>query len=166
MTDVLTPDQRRLNMSRIGGRNTRLELVLRRGSHALGLRYRLQVPELPGRPDLVFPRYRAIILVHGCFWHGHDCPLFKLPATRADLWATKIAGNKARDARTMNALRATGWRVFTVWECSLRGRVRQPASEVLASCAAFVIGDIQWGTLAGNVHDSKAPQSLATSGDR
>jgi DNA mismatch endonuclease (patch repair protein) len=149
MTDVLTPDQRRLNMSRIGGRNTRLELVLRRGSHALGLRYRLQVPELPGRPDLVFPRYRAIILVHGCFWRGHDCPLFKLPATRADLWAIKIAGNKARDARTMNALRATGWRVFTVWQCSMRGRVRQPTSEVLASCATFVTGDIQWGYAGG-----------------
>ena len=80
--DVLTPEQRQLNMSRIRGRDTKPELLLRRGLHAAGLRFRLHAPGLPGRPDLVFPRHRAAILVHGCFWHGHDCPMFKLPATR------------------------------------------------------------------------------------
>src|ERR1700719_1649815 len=99
MGDVLTPEQRRLNMSRIRGRDTKPELLLRRGLHAAGLRFRLHTERLPGRPGLVFPRYRAAILVHGCFWHGHDCPLFKLPATRSEFWASKIAGNRTRDNR-------------------------------------------------------------------
>jgi DNA mismatch endonuclease, patch repair protein len=82
--DVLTPEQRRHNMSRIRGKDTRPELLLRRGLHAAGFRFRLHAPDLPGRPDIVFPRYRAAILVHGCFWHGHDCPLFRMPTTRQE----------------------------------------------------------------------------------
>src|SRR5688500_15794308 len=99
MTDVLTPEQRRLNMSRVRGKDTKPEMLLRRGLHACGLRYRLHPKDVPGRPDLVFPRHGAVILVHGCFWHGHDCPLFKWPATRAEFWRKKIEGNRARDAR-------------------------------------------------------------------
>ncbi|MBP7340263.1 very short patch repair endonuclease [Niveispirillum sp.] len=139
--DVLTPDQRRYNMSRIRGKDTKPEMLLRRGLHAKGLRFRLYVRDLPGRPDLVFPRYRAVVLVHGCFWHGHDCPLFKLPATRQEFWAVKIAGNRARDQHTMSALIALGWRVLTVWECSLKGRARRPLDEVLDKCVAFITGD-------------------------
>ena len=118
MVDVLTPEQRRLNMSRIRGKDTKPELMLRHGLHARGLRYRLHRKDLPGRPDMVFPRYRAAILVHGCFWHGHDCPLFKLPATRREFWAAKIEGNQARDARDIAGLAAAGWRVLVVWECA------------------------------------------------
>ena len=100
MVDVLTPEQRRLNMSRIRGKDTKPELLLRHGLHARGLRYRLHRKDLPGRPDMVFPRYRAAILVHGCFWHGHDCPLFKLPATRREFWAGQDRGQPgARCAR-------------------------------------------------------------------
>ncbi len=84
MVDVLTPEQRQLNMSRIRGRDTKPEMLIRRGLHARGLRYRLQDRALPGRPDLVFPRYHAVILVHGCFWHGLDCRMFRLPATRRE----------------------------------------------------------------------------------
>jgi DNA mismatch endonuclease (patch repair protein) len=132
MADVLTPEQRRLNMSRIRGKDTKPELMLRQGLHARGLRYRLHRKDLPGRPDVVFPRFRAAILVHGCFWHGHDCPLFKLPATRREFWAAKIAGNKARDARDLATLATTGWRVLVVWECALKGPSRQPADAVLS----------------------------------
>lgn len=138
MADVLTPEQRRLNMSRIRGKNTKPELVLRRGLHARGLRFRLHRADLPGKPDLVFPRYRAVILVHGCFWHGHGCPLTKMPATRRDFWATKIAGNKARDQRALAALHAVGWRTLVVWECALRGPDRRLEDVVLSACARFL----------------------------
>jgi len=121
MADVLTPAQRQLNMSRIRGKDTKPELLLRGALHARGLRYRLHDRTLPGRPDLVFPRFRSAIRVHGCFWHGHDCPMFRLPATRPEFWSTKIAVTRARDARTQQAMTDAGWRVLTVWECSVHG---------------------------------------------
>jgi len=136
--DVLTPEQRRHNMSRIRGKDTKPEMLIRRGLHARGLRFRLHVAELPGRPDLVFPRHRAVILVHGCFWHGHNCPLFRLPATRPEFWAAKVSGNRARDQQTATALQSAGWRVLTIWECSVKGPARRPMEEVLDRCAAFI----------------------------
>ena len=90
VTDVLTPVQRRLVMSRIRDKDTKPEMILRRGLHGRGLRYRLHGADLPGKPDLVFPRHRAVVLVHGCFWHGHGCSLFRWPKTRATFWRTKI----------------------------------------------------------------------------
>jgi DNA mismatch endonuclease (patch repair protein) len=147
--DVLTREQRQYNMSRIRARNTKPELLLRRGLHGTGLRFRLHAAGLPGRPDLVFPRYRAVVLVHGCFWHGHDCPLFKLPATREDFWAGKIASNRQRDERVASDLAVAGWRVLTVWECSLKGPSRLPLPKVIEKCAAFIRGSERDGTLRG-----------------
>lgn len=149
MSDVLTVEQRRLNMSRIKGRDTKPELLIRRGLHARGFRYRLHERKLPGSPDLVFPRYRVAILIHGCFWHGHDCPMFHLPATRRDFWSAKIAANQARDTKTHKALLALGWRVLTVWECCLRGACRSPLESVLDSCGNFVLGAGQTLTIRG-----------------
>lgn len=148
--DVLTQAQRRLNMSRIRDRDTRPEMIIRRGLHGTGFRYRLHVKALPGRPDLVFPAKRAVILVNGCFWHGHDCSLFRLPATRADFWQAKIAANRARDARTETALLSAGWRVLTVWECSLKGRRRKGAGEVVWICAKFLNGSDRQGSVREN----------------
>lgn len=141
MVDVLTEEQRQLNMSRIRGRDTKPEMLIRRGLHARGFRYRLQDRSLPGRPDLVFPRYKAVILVHGCFWHGHDCPMFRLPATRSEFWSEKIAANQSRDARAHEALLASGWRVLTVWECCLKGKARLPFDAVLRLCDSFICGN-------------------------
>lgn len=141
MADVLTPEQRRRNMSRIHGRDTKPEMFVRRGLHASGFRYRLQDRQLPGRPDLVFPRYHAVIFVHGCFWHGHDCPMFKLPATHREFWDAKIASNRSRDERTITVLLESGWRVATVWECSLRGSRRLPEDEVLRRCQTFLLSE-------------------------
>lgn len=138
MVDVLTPEQRSFNMSRIRGRDTKPELTLRRGLHALGFRFRLHRRDLPGRPDLVFPGRRAAIFVHGCFWHGHACPMCRLPATRTAFWQAKIHGNHDRDRRAAGALAAAGWRVLVVWECALRGPARLPEGEVLAGCASFL----------------------------
>ncbi|MFG1301941.1 very short patch repair endonuclease [Xanthobacter sp. V3C-3] len=153
MADVLSPEQRSLNMSRIRGRDTRPELLLRRGLHAAGLRFRLHRRGLPGRPDLVFPRHQAVILVHGCFWHGHHCPMFRLPATRTEFWAAKIGGNRARDQRNLEDLTAAGWRVLTVWECCLKGPARRPFVDVISCCAAFVRGSQHRAELAGTWPD-------------
>lgn len=152
MADVLTVEQRRLNMSRIRGKDTKPELMLRRGLHAMGLRYRLHRKDLPGRPDMVFPRYRAAIMVHGCFWHGHGCPLFKWPATRQEFWQAKIEGNRTRDARDLAGLAAAGWRVLVVWECALKGPHRRPADSVLAEIVAWMVSNSAIGTLQGDYH--------------
>lgn len=138
MADVLTKEQRRVNMSRIRGRNTQPELVLRRGLHRRGLRYRLYREDLPGRPDLVFPTSRAIVLVHGCFWHLHACPRFKWPETRKEFWQEKIKRNHERDRATVQDLKEAGWRVQVVWECALRGTGRRKIEEVLDLCEKFI----------------------------
>ncbi len=124
MADVLTPAQRQLNMQRIKARNTQPEVRVRRLLHRHGLRFRLHRPDLPGSPDIVLPRHRLALFVHGCFWHGHACPLFKVPATRAEFWLTKIEANKTRDQRAVEALSALGWRCGCVWECAMKGPSR------------------------------------------
>src|SRR6478609_3597734 len=103
-TDVHSPERRSYNMSRIRGRDTKPEVLIRHGLHARGYRFRLQYKRLPGRPDIVLPKWHSVILVHGCFWHGHDCPMFHLPATRPDFWRKKIDANRARDELTAGAL--------------------------------------------------------------
>lgn len=128
-------------MSGIRGKDTKPEMVLRRGLHALGFRFRLHDRKLPGTPDLVFPKYHAVILVHGCFWHGHDCHLFRLPGSRTEFWRTKIDRNRAVDVRTQLALRNAGWRVGTVWECAMRGKGRLSMENILEACSAWLKSD-------------------------
>lgn len=108
-------------MSRVGGKHTKPELVVRRLAHALGLRFRLHRRDLPGRPDLVFPKHRLAVFVHGCFWHRHaGCKLASTPKTRREFWEEKFAANEARDAASVAALEALGWRVLVIWECETR----------------------------------------------
>ncbi|KXU38322.1 very short patch repair endonuclease [Ventosimonas gracilis] len=121
MTDVVASATRSRMMSGIRARNTRPEMQVRQILHRMGFRFRLHVRKLPGTPDIVLPRWRAAIFVHGCFWHGHDCPDFRLPKTRTDFWQDKISRNRHNDNNARQALRATGWRVGIVWECALRG---------------------------------------------
>jgi DNA mismatch endonuclease (patch repair protein) len=121
VTDVHTTEQRSRNMAAIRGKNTTPEWKVRRALHALGYRYRLHVAGLPGKPDLVFPRYRVIVFVHGCFWHMHRCHYGRpKPATNVTFWEQKRLGNVERDRRNRKALTATGWRVYTIWECETR----------------------------------------------
>lgn len=127
-------------MAGIGPANTRPELVVRRGLHALGYRYRLHDRKLPGKPDLVFPRRRAVIFVNGCFWHGHDCHLFRWPTTRPEFWRDKIGGNVRRDVTTRTRLLELGWRVADVRECTLKGKKRWALDDVLAACVTFLEG--------------------------
>ncbi|WP_370235515.1 MULTISPECIES: very short patch repair endonuclease [Henriciella] len=120
MADIVPPKVRSRMMSGIRGKDTKPELIVRRGLHAMGFRYTLHNRRLPGSPDLVLPKHDAVIFVHGCFWHGHDCHLFKWPQTRPEFWREKIGRNRERDARSLAALRASGWRIATIWECALR----------------------------------------------
>lgn len=107
-------------MKRVRRSGTKPEITLRKELHRLGLRYVIGDKRLPGTPDLVFPKHKAAIFVHGCFWHGHECRQGRTPSSNVDYWAPKIAANRARDARKEQALRDLGWRVFTVWECELK----------------------------------------------
>lgn len=109
-------------MSGIRAKDTKPEIAIRKALHARGFRFRLHDRGLPGCPDLVLPRYRAVVFVHGCFWHGHDCELFRLPQSRPEFWGPKIERNRENDAKHLAALLTRGWRVATVWECALRGK--------------------------------------------
>ena len=120
LVDTLTPAQRSERMSRIRGSDTQPELALRRALHAKGLRYRLHVRQLPGSPDLVFPKYGAVVFVHGCFWHQHPkCKVGRMPKSNEAFWAKKFQANMARDQRTLRELRHLGWRVAVAWECQV-----------------------------------------------
>jgi DNA mismatch endonuclease (patch repair protein) len=120
MADILTKERRSWNMSRIRGKDTRPEKHLRSLLHAAGFRFRLHMKELPGRPDIVLPRYRTAIFVHGCYWHRHSsCRLATTPSSNREFWLEKFAGTVARDKRNREALEAAGWTVLTVWECEL-----------------------------------------------
>lgn len=140
-------------MAAICGKDTVPELIIRRGLHAKGFRYRLHGRALPGKPDMVFAQYRAVVFVHGCFWHGHDCPLFKWPRSREEFWRKKIGGNQARDARNQSALRSAGWRVATVWECALKGRGRLQISDVTEALATWLRSGAGSLCVQGDWHD-------------
>ncbi len=131
MPDVVDKATRSRMMSGIKGTNTKPEMIIRSGLHKRGFRFRLHDKKLPGKPDLVLPKYSAVIFVNGCFWHKHNCHLFKWPKTRQEFWREKIEGNAARDERNVQALLDGGWRVMTVWECALKGKTRRPEAEVL-----------------------------------
>lgn len=144
MIDVVDQATRSRMMSGIRSKNTLGELQLRKGLHSLGFRFRLHAPDLPGRPDLVFPKLRAVIFVNGCFWHGHECSLFKWPKSRPEFWATKINGNRERDRRVQQALLDSGWRVGIIWECSWKGKHKLPDDERLALCAQWLKSSVSW----------------------
>ncbi len=129
-------------MSSIRGKDTKPEMTIRRALHARGFRYGLHGTGLPGRPDLVLRKYRAVIFVHGCFWHGHDCPMFRLPRTRVDFWKAKIDRNRERDLEVMTAIREQGWRSLVIWECAMRGHERLPIEEVIERTGDWIVGSI------------------------
>lgn len=121
MVDIVSPSKRSQMMSGIRGKGTRPEMRVRQVLHAAGYRFRLHRKDLPGSPDVVLPRHRLAIFVHGCFWHGHQgCKLAKMPSTRTEFWTQKLQGNARRDTAAVAGLQAVGWRVLVVWECFLR----------------------------------------------
>ncbi len=136
MAEKLSPDRRSENMRRVRGKDTKPEMVVRRLLHRLGYRFRVHRRDLPGRPDIVLPKYKTVVFVHGCFWHGHTCRKGVLrPVNNAEFWAKKIDDNVRRDLRSCTALQDAGWRVLVIWEC----RLKEPES--LYECLKGIAAD-------------------------
>jgi DNA mismatch endonuclease, patch repair protein len=134
MADVHTPAQRSFNMSRIRGRDTKPEKLLRSLLHRAGLRFRKNVNSLPGKPDIVLPKHRVVVLVHGCYWHRHEgCRFATTPATNTPFWTKKFAGTVARDRAVTQTLTQAGWRVLTAWECEIRTDADVTADRIKAA---------------------------------
>ncbi len=137
-------------MSGIRAADTTPERLVRSALHRLGFRFRLRRAGLPGRPDLVLPRHRVAVFVHGCFWHGHDCALFRLPQTRTDFWQTKISRNRERDARVRRETQEAGWRHLAIWECAFRGAGPDAVSDMAANVSAWIRGSEPGGEVRGD----------------
>lgn len=129
--DTVTPEQRSDNMSRIRSKNTKPEIVVRHHLHALGFRYRLHSPKLPGHPDIVLPRWHTVIFIHGCFWHRHEgCRKASTPKSNVEFWTAKFERNVARDRKEHAALEAAGWHVIVLWECEIKSKLSVLANEI------------------------------------
>lgn len=144
MIDVVDKATRSRMMSGIRAKNTRPEMFIRKGLHALGFRYRLHTKNIPGKPDIVLPKHNALIEIYGCFWHGHGCRYCKPPSTNTRFWKNKFIGNQRRDRRNLGRQREVGWRCLVVWECAIRMSQRTPATLDVVSLAA------QWLTGSGD----------------
>lgn len=149
MADIVSPEVRSKMMSGIRGKNTRPEMKVRCGLHAAGYRYRLHQKTLPGKPDIVLPRYKAVIFVHGCFWHGHLCHLFKWPSSQNEFWKQKIEGNIKKDMENNATLSKAGWRIMVIWECAIKGRDRWPFEALIAETSRWLESDSMTGEIAG-----------------
>lgn len=125
LTDRLTKEARSWLMSRIKGRDTKPEIVVRSALHRAGFRFRLYHRQLPGKPDIVLAKYKTVVFVHGCFWHGHSCTRGKLPKSNKRFWADKLSSNMARDQKNCRQLKKLGWRVLTIWECKLQNDLQK-----------------------------------------
>lgn len=145
MADIVDKQTRSRMMAGIRGRNTKPELVVRQALHAKGFRYRLHRKDLAGKPDITLPRYNAVIFVNGCFWHCHNCHLFQWPRTRAKFWRTKILANQARDRKKINILLGQGWRVFVLWECSIKGTQGDSLVSVIDGLSSWITGNSCFG---------------------
>lgn len=139
MTDVHSPAVRSKNMRAIRSTNTKPELKIRSALHKRGFRYRLNYSGLPGKPDLILKKYGAAIFVHGCFWHQHNCELFKWPVSNREFWKSKLTQNRIRDLSNEAKLAELGWRTATVWECSLKGRNRKSLDVIVEMIANWLI---------------------------
>lgn len=149
MADIVDKETRSRMMSGIRGKNTRPEHHIRSLLHRNGFRFRLHVKDLPGKPDIVLPKFRAVIFIHGCFWHGHDCHLFKLPGTRTDFWEAKIQRNRQNDNSAIVALEQAGWRVAIVWECALRGKLRMSDDSIAFRLSEWILSEKESFELKG-----------------
>lgn len=148
--DIVSTSVRSRMMAAVKGKNTTPELAIRSALHRRGFRFRLHRKDLPGKPDIVFAGRNAVIFVHGCFWHGHDCHLFRWPKSREDFWREKIGSNIKRDRNQREALANAGWRIGTVWECALKGKTRLPFDSVVDQCAMWLKSDIKTLEVSGD----------------
>lgn len=141
MTDRISREARSRNMAAIRGKDTKPEMTVRKFLHRRGFRYRLHVKDLPGKPDIVIPKFRTVVFVHGCFWHRHKgCKNAVLPKTNPDFWEKKLKGNVKRDRKNLEALRNMGWRIVVVWECAMKGKNAGETEVILDRTAEWLTG--------------------------
>jgi len=143
MTDVHSKEIRSKNMAAIKSKNTKPELLIENILKNSGVKFTAQDKSLPGKPDFVIPDYRAVIFVHGCFWHGHDCHLFKWPKSRTEFWKKKITGNIERDRKNIKTLKSEGWWVLEIWECSLKGRNKMPFDVLVSKIENWILYEMK-----------------------
>jgi DNA mismatch endonuclease (patch repair protein) len=139
--DTVDEKTRSRIMASVGRKDTGPEILLRSALHKAGFRYRLHDGDLPGRPDLVFPRFRAVVFVHGCFWHSHGCSRSTVPKSRREYWQAKFETNRTRDERSVELLKERGWRALVVWECTLVGKHAVPTNEIVERIRVWLTGD-------------------------
>ncbi|MCX4191018.1 very short patch repair endonuclease [Methylophaga sp. OBS1] len=151
MADVFDKETRSKNMSRIRAKDTKPELLIRRELHKRGYRYRLHRADLPGKPDMVLPKFRAVIEIRGCFWHGHNCHLFKWPKSRSEFWERKINQNIVRDKANTKKLEELGWRVLTVWECSIKGKTRLGSTQLIERIVDWIVANKNSSSIEGEI---------------
>lgn len=151
MVDVVSSVSRSRMMSGIRSKNTSPELIIRKALHARGFRFRIHAAHLPGKPDLLLPKYNAAVFVNGCFWHGHSCRYFKLPQTRTEFWSEKIDSNRARDSLHESSLQAKGWRVLVVWECGIRLMNREKSTLLVDMIVKWLLSDVVFFQLDENL---------------
>jgi len=149
LADVVSIKKRSEMMSGIRSKNTRPELLIRKALHQAGFRFRIHQSDLPGKPDLVLPKYKAAIFIHGCFWHGHECHLFKWPSTRADFWKMKINRNREKDRESLEKLHEQQWRVLIIWECAIKGRDRLDLSICFHKITKWVASKVKFKVIEG-----------------
>ncbi len=159
MTDNISVERRSATMALVGSKDTKPELLIRKGLHSLGFRYRLHVNDLPGKPDLVFPRYKSVIQINGCFWHGHSCPRCRIPNSNTEYWNRKIAKNMERDITNRQSLLDEGWRVLTIWECALTGKRKLQLQKVIAMASDWLLSTKSFCEIEGELVYSKVPPS-------
>lgn len=154
MSDIVDQSTRSRMMSRIRGRDTKIEVAVRKALWREGFRYRLPrkagYQGLPGIPDIVLPRYSAVVLTHSCFFHGHDCPLFRMPKQNRMKWEEKIQGNRERDARFATERRQLGWKTLTIWECSMRGKSSLDFDELVIRVTSWIVEEQGDAEISGN----------------
>lgn len=148
--DKISPESRSHVMSCIHSKNTKPELIVRKALHALGFRYRIHCKELPGSPDLVLPKYKAVIQINGCFWHGHNCHLYRPPKSKVDFWNQKITKNQTRDMSNKSHLINLGWRLMVVWECAIQGKTKLDTSVLISLIENWILVGNDFVELQGN----------------
>lgn len=152
--DIVSREKRSQMMAGIRSENTKSEMMIRKMLFARGYRYRLHAKDIFGKPDLVLKKYNATLFIHGCFWHGHTCQLFKLPKTRTEFWQNKIDENRKRDQRVLVKLQDSGWRIAIVWECAIRGKNRVNFEELMDKLCAWIQSDNKFVEYAGKQDDT------------
>lgn len=147
--DIVSREKRRSMMSGIRSKDTKPEMRIRKALYSRGYRYRLHSSKIPGKPDIIMRKCNAVIFIHGCFWHGHNCKLFRLPKTRTAFWENKINTNRKRDRQVISMLQKDGWRIAVIWECSMRGKGKMNFKDLMDRLTDWIESDSKTLTLTG-----------------